>query len=158
MHKAISLLAASAAFLAAPAYAQLDIGGAAKVGGQVGINPGQTVGDVTGKATETAGKTVETLDTTVNKTVDATTLSLATREQIRAGAQITDSEGNSLGTVQSIDGDQAVIVDGGKLYNIPLSEIYSYAADGANALVSKLPRGALTARADASAEAEARTN
>lgn len=152
MRKTLSLLATGAALIAAPALAQ--VGGVADVNGgaQVGVNPAGTVGAVTDRV----GQTVDRVDEGVNHTVDATKLKLAAREDVRAGAQVSDSEGNSVGTVQSIDGDQAIVVDGGKLYNVPLSSLYSHAEGAAHGLVTKLPKADIKARAEAGAAAETR--
>lgn len=152
MRKTLSLLATGAALIAVPALAQ--VGGVADVnaGAQVGVNPAGTVGAVTDRL----GQTVDRVDEGVNHTVDATKLKLAAREDVRAGAQVSDSEGNSVGTVQSIDGDQAIVVDGGKLYNVPLSSLYSHAEGAAHGLVTKLPKADIKARAEAGAAAETR--
>lgn len=156
MRKTLSLLATGAALLAAPALAQ--VGGVADVnaGAQVGVNPAGTVGAVTDRV----GQTVDRVDEGVNRTVDTTKLKLAAREDVRAGAQVSDSSGNSVGTVQSVDGDQAIVVDGGKLYNVPLSSLYSHAEGAAHGtthgLVTKLPKTELKARAEAGAAAETR--
>src|SRR3546814_7976855 len=82
---------------------------------------------------------VDQVDQTANDAVDATDLTLATQEQVRAGANVTDMDGNSIGTVQSIDGGNAVVVSGGKLYNVPLSALYAHGTDTAKGLVSKVP-------------------
>lgn len=144
MHKALTLFAASAAILAAPAFAQVGgvVGGSvdATVGAGTGPAAG-TVNDLTGQV----GNTVDRADGVVNGTIDSTKLVAATREQIRAGAQITDTQGNSIGTVQSVDGANAVIVDGGKLYNIPLAEIYSKADSVTGPLVTKMARSEIRA-------------
>lgn len=151
MHKSLALLAIGTALAAAPALAQLVPGGAANVnvGGNVAVDPGATVGNVTDRV----GQTVDRVDGTVNNAVDTTNLTLATREQVRTGAEIRDSRGNSVGTVQSIDGDTAIVVRGGKLYNVPLSSIYHGAVGRTHGLVTKLPAASIEARAAASADA-----
>ena len=143
MHKALTLFAAGAAILAAPAFAQ--------VGGNVDATVGAgTVSNLTGQV----GNSVDRVDGAVNGTIDSTKLVAATREQVRAGAQITDTQGNSVGTVQSIDGANAVIVDGGKLYNIPLAEIYSKADSVTGPLVTKMARSEIRASVHGGAAAE----
>lgn len=72
---------------------------------------------------------------------------------MRAGAQVTDAKGASIGTVQGIDGDNAIVVDGGKLYNVPLSALYSQADSVTGPLVTKLPKADLSVRAAGAAEA-----
>lgn len=143
MRNTVLLMAGAATFLAAPALAQ--VGGA--VGGtvDVAVDTGpvtSTVRDATGQV----GTTVDRVDGAVNGTIDSTKLVVATREQVRAGAQIADTQGNGVGTVQSIDGDNAVIVDGGKLYTIPLAELYSRADSVTGSLVTKLPKSEIRAR------------
>ncbi|MBN8842481.1 MAG: hypothetical protein J0H88_04455 [Sphingomonadales bacterium] len=155
MRKALILLAGTAALAAAPAFAQVGgvVGGTVDTTAQVGTG---AVGDTLTNTTARVGSTVDRVDGTVNKQLDATKLTLATRDQVRAGAQVTDRGGNSVGTVQSIDGDNAIVVDGGKLYNIPLGSLYSQAEGATGTLVTKLPRADITARAQAGAEASTR--
>ena len=149
MRKALTLIAAGAAALAAPAIAQVGVGGT--VDATVGAGTG-TVGAVT----DQVGDTVDRVDDTVNGTIDETKLVVAAREQVRAGAQVTDTAGNDIGTVQSIDGDNAVIVDGGKLYNIPLAALYSKADSVTGPLVTKLSKAEIRANAHGSAAAQTR--
>ena len=157
MRKTLILLAASTAAFAAPAFAQVDTGVAGQVGGTVGgsVDPGRMAGDVVQDATQPVGDAVDQVDQTAKDATDAADLKLATREDVRAGANVTDSKGNSIGTVQSIDGDNAVVVSGGKLYNIPLSALYSHAEGAAHGLVTKLPKSEFEARGAAGADAGA---
>lgn len=155
MRKALTLFAASAAILSTPALAQVGgvVGGTVDTTAQVGTGTvGNTVTGVTGQI----GDTVDRVDSAANRKLDATKLTLATREEVRAGATVTDRTGNSIGTVQSIDGDNAVVVDGGKLYNIPLGSLYSQAEGATGTLVTKLPRADIKARAQGEAKAETR--
>lgn len=155
MRKALTFLAGTAAILAAPALAQVGgvVGGTVDTTAQVGTGTvGDTVTGVTGRVRDT----VDRVDGSVNRKLDATKLTLATRDQVRAGAQVTDRAGNSVGTVQSIDGDNAVVVDGGKLYNIPLGTLYSKAEGATGTLVTKLPRADIAARVQGGAEATTR--
>lgn len=150
MKPSMTILAAGAALFAAPALAQLNVGGAADA--TVGATTGN-IGNTVGEVTKPVGDVVDRADTTLNSTIGATKLTVAAREDVRAGAIITDMNGNSIGTVQSVQGDTAVIVDGGKLYNVPLSELYRNASDRASALVSKVPPVAVGASASAEADA-----
>lgn len=153
MRKALALLMAGPAFLALPALAQLAPDGSANVNlvGKVGLNGGAVDAAVDG-ITNPVGGTVDRLDGTLNKTVDATSLTLATREQVRAGAELYDTSGNSVGTVQSIDGDTAVVIRGGKLYNVPIAEIYHGAVGATHGLVTKLSSAEIQARTTAAIE------
>lgn len=154
MRNSLTLLAAGAALLGAPAIAQVGgvVGGTVDTTAQVGTGAvGNTVGNVTGQL----GNSVDRADGAVNGAIDSAKLTAATREQVRAGAQITDAKGNSIGTVQSLDGDNAVVVDGGKLYNIPLAALYSKANSVTGPLVTKLSRAEIAAHAHGSAQASA---
>src|SRR3546814_13488281 len=115
------------------------------------VNPGEVASDTAGRVTQPVGDVVGQTDDMVNDTADSANLKLATQDQVRAGANVTDMNGNSIGTVQSVDGDNAVVVSGGKLSNIPLSELYSKADGAAGSLGSKLPKDSLTLHARARA-------
>ena len=153
MRKAFALLTVAPALFAYPVFAQLAPDGSANVNlvGKVGLKGGAVQDPVDG-VTNPVGNTVGKVDGAVGKAVDAANLTLATREQVRAGAELYDTGGNSLGTVQSVEGDTAVVVRGGKLYNIPLSDIYHDASGTANGLVTRLWSGEIKARAVAGAE------
>lgn len=144
MRNALATLAAGAALIAAPALAQIDV----NVGAQTGANVGSTVGGVTDRL----GNTVDQIDATANQAVDATNLSVAAREDVRAGADLRYADGSSVGTVQSVEGDVAVVIKGGKLYNVPLSEIYRDADGKTRGLVTKLSRAEIKARGDVGAQ------
>ena len=148
MRKTFVLLAASTALLAAPALAQLGTVADVNVGGQVGVNPGGVVDSVTNPV----GKTVDHVDGAANHAVDTTNLTLATREQVRAGAEIHGPDGKSIGTVQSIEGGIAVVIRGGKLYNVPLSEVYHGAVGAGHGLVTKLSSAEIQAHTTAAVE------
>lgn len=153
MRKALALLMAGPAFLAIPVLAQLAPDGSANVNlvGKVGLKGGAVDAAVDGIANPVGG-TVDRLDGTLNKTVDATNLTLATREQVRAGAELYDTSGNSVGTVQSVEGDTAVVIRGGKLYNVPIADIYHGAVGATHGLVTKLSRAEIQARTTAAVE------
>jgi len=150
MRKAFALLTVAPALLASPAIAQLAPDGSANVNlvGKVGLNGGAVEAAVDGVTNPVRG----TVDGALGKTVDAANLTLATREQIRAGAEIYDSSGNSVGTVQSVEGDTAVVVRGGKLYNVPIAEIYHGAVGATHGLVTKLSSAEIQARTTAAIE------
>lgn len=162
MRKAFALLTVAPALLAfpalaqtapAPAPAQLAPDGSANVNlvGKVGLKGGAVDAAVDG-VTNPVGGTVDRVDSTVGKTVDTANLTLATREQVRAGAELYDTGGNSVGTVQSIEGDTAVVVRGGKLYNVPVAQIYHGAVGATHGLVTKLSSAEIQARTTAAIE------
>lgn len=145
---------AAALLAATPALAQPAPDGGAnvnlvgQVGGQAGIGTGAAVGNLT----DPVGSTVGRIDSAVKGAVDTANLTLATREQVRAGAELYDTSGNSVGTVQSVEGDTAVVIRGGKLYNVPVAEIYHGAIGAGHGLVTKLSRAEITARTTAEIE------
>jgi hypothetical protein len=151
MRKAFALLTVAPALLAFPALAQnapaqLAPDGSANVNlvGKVGLNGG-AVQDTVDGVTKPVGSAV-------GKAVDDANLTLATREQVRAGAELYDTGGNSVGTVQSVEGDTAVVVRGGKLYNVPIAQIYHGAVGAAHGLVTKLSAAEIQARTTAAIE------
>lgn len=158
MRKAFALLTVAPALLAFPAFAQtasapapaqLAPDGSANVNlvGKVGLKGGAVDG-----VTNPVGDTVDRVDSAVGKTVDAANLTLATREQVRAGAELYDTGGNSVGTVQSVEGDTAVVIRGGKLYNVPVAQIYHGAVGATHGLVTKLSSAEIQARTTAAIE------
>ncbi len=158
MRKAFALLTVAPALLAfpalaqtasAPAPAQLAPDGSANVNlvGKVGLKGGAVDG-----VTNPVGGTVDRVDSAVGKAVDTANLTLATREQVRAGAELYDTGGNSVGTVQSVEGDTAVVVRGGKLYNVPIAQIYHGAVGATHGLVTKLSSAEIQARTTAAIE------
>jgi hypothetical protein len=153
MRKIFALLTLAPALLAVPAIAQLAPDGSANVNlvGKVGLN-GAAVDAAVDGVTNPVGGTVGGVDDAVGKTVDAANLTLATREQVRAGAELYDTGGNSVGTVQSIEGDTAVIVRGGKLYNVPIAQIYHGAVGATPGLVTKLSGAEIQAHTTAAIE------
>jgi hypothetical protein len=162
MRKAFALLTVAPALLAFPAFAQtapapapaqLAPDGSANVNlvGKVGLKGGAVDAAVDG-VTNPVGGTVDRVDGAVGKTVDAANLTLATPEQVRAGAELYDTGGNSVGTVQSVEGDTAVVIRGGKLYNVPIAQIYHGAVGGTHGLVTKLSSAEIQARTTAAIE------
>jgi len=146
MRKAFALLTVAPALLAFPALAQLAPDGSANVNlvGKVGLNGGAVQDTVDGVTSPVGG--------TVGKAVDAANLTLATREQVRAGAELYDTGGNSVGTVQSVEGDTAVVVRSGKLYNVPIAQIYHGTVGATHGLVTKLSSAEIQARTTAAIE------
>lgn len=151
MRKAFALLTVAPALIAFPAFAQaasaqLAPDGSANVNlvGKVGLNGGAVQDTVDGVISPVGG--------TVGKAVDAANLTLATREQVRAGAELYDTGGNSVGTVQSVEGDTAVVVRSGKLYNVPVAQIYHGAVGATHGLVTKLSSAEIQARTTAAIE------
>ncbi|AJA10208.1 Putative secreted protein [Sphingopyxis fribergensis] len=146
MHKAFALLTVAPSLLAYPAFAQLAPDGSANVDlvGKVGLNGNAVVAAVDGVTNPVAGA--------VGTTVDDANLTLATREQVRAGAELYDTGGNSIGTVHSVEGDTAVVVRGGKLYNVPIGQIYHGAVGATHGLVTKLSSAEIQARTTAEIE------
>jgi hypothetical protein len=148
MRKTLAMLAAGTALLTAPALTLAQIG-------PDGVTQVNLVGQVgaAGDPTDPVGGTAQSVDGTVDTAVDSANLTLATREQVRAGAELYGPDGKSVGTVQSIEGDTAVVIRGGKLYNVPIAEIYHGAVGGTPGLVTKLSSAEIQARTTAAVEA-----
>ena len=142
MRTTLSILTVAAAFAASPALAQVGVGvgGQVNTGVGVSVDPGRTVGDVT----RTLDRTVDRADRTVNRTLDRN-LRVATRADVRTGATIRDTNGNTIGTVARVQGGTAVVVRGGRTLHVPLASLYR----GTTGLVTSLPAASLRARANA---------
>jgi hypothetical protein len=54
--------------------------------------------------------------------------------------------------VQSIEGDTAVVIRGGKLYNVPIAQVYHGMVGKTHALVTKLSSAEIEARTTAAVE------
>ncbi|HXH53741.1 MAG TPA: hypothetical protein VNH53_09990 [Sphingomicrobium sp.] len=149
MRYSTRFLALGAAFAAGPALAQVNVG----VGGQadVGVNVGVGVdpAPVVDRVTGTLDRTVDTLDRTVNRTV-AQDLRIATRADVRAGAEVRDNRGNRVGTVHSVHGDMVMVVRGNRALHVPLAALYR----GSRGLVTSLSRAEIEAAAAARARGQ----
>jgi hypothetical protein len=137
-----TLLAAGAALLATPALAQVDVGAGAKVG--VGVNTGGVTGAVQG----TADRAVDAVDRAADRA--ANNLQVATRADVTAGATVSDSNGLSLGTVQSLSADTAIITSGNNRVGVPISSLYR----GAKGLVVPMTQAEFNAAIQAQASAK----
>jgi len=146
MRKSLGFIALVAAFGAAPAVAQVNVGvgGDVGIGTRVGVDSGRTVDTVRG----TLDRTVDAADRTVNRTLTSD-LRLATSADVRAGIVVRDRRGRRVGTVHSVHGGAAVVVQGNRRMHVPLSSLYR----GTTGLVTSLSRSQL--RASATAEASA---
>ena len=149
------ILAIGAALAAAPAMAQINVGLGGQVGGNVGvgvggINPGSTIGGVTGTLDSTVGR----IDRVTNRTLDnalGSNLSVVTAADLTSGATVRDGNGRKIGTLQSVHGNMAVIVKGDRTMHVPIARLYR----GATGLVTGLTNAELRAAASASANADA---
>jgi len=156
MKQTMILIAAGAALAAAPAMAQLgglggSVGGA--VNGTVGgtLDPGSTVS----QTTDGVGRAVNRADSTVQDKIDHTNLQLATSEQLASGVVVRDSEGKTIGTVQRIEGDTALVVRGNEIYDVPVSQLYAKANGKVKEVMTQMPKASFKARANADADASA---
>jgi hypothetical protein len=149
MLKSFQLVALAAAATALPAMAQVQTG--VGVGAGARVDPGRVVDH----ATSTVGHTVDHADRAVNRTVDRTVNHnhrVATRADLRAGASVRDGQGRRVGTVQSVGANSAVVVQGNRRFQVPLSSLYRSSAG----LVTHLSRAQLDASASANARARRR--
>ena len=157
MRKVAILVAATAAFASAPASAQVGVGagGGVDVGAGVSVDPGRTAGSAVDTVDRTATRAVDSVDRTADRALDSTEFTLVSRNQVAVGAEVRDSRGRRIGTVNRIDGDAAVVVRGRDAYHVPLSSLYRRASGTARSLVTSIPRAQLTGHANAQASADA---
>jgi hypothetical protein len=120
MRISTSILALGALLASAPTLAQVSAGGTVSAG--TGINAGGS--------TTAAGRIVSVTDRIVSvgsRTVNgglANGVRVASRTDLRTGAEVRDSNGVRLGTVQSLHGNRAVIVNGSRAFHVPFGNIY----------------------------------
>ncbi|PWG02600.1 hypothetical protein [Sphingosinicella humi] len=152
------ILTAAAAALAVPAMAQVgaDVGATtdASVGAEAPASGTlDTVQDTVGTATDTAQDTVNTATDTATGVADQATgattgATAATAADVQAGAEVRDTDGNVVGTIESVDANGAVIATGEARVQIPVS---SFAKDD-KGLVIAMTKAELEAAAKAAAE------
>ena len=176
MRNFIILFGSAAALSAVPASAQL----AGTLGGTVNGTVGAVTSPVNGNANTRVDTTVNTrVDTApvldsagrvvdhtqhavaraVNPaSVNSSSVSVVTREQVRTGLVVRDERGQRIGTVSRVSGDQALVVSGNRTYSVPLANLYRRTTGAANGLVSSIPRAQLTAKVNAKASTRAAVN
>ena len=147
MRISLHILALGTMLAATPALAQVDVGLGGRVGASVGVDTGRTVDGVRG----TLDRTVDATDRTVNRTLTRD-LRVASSADVRSGVVVRDSRGQRVGTVASVHGDTAVVVQGNRRFHVPLSSLYR----SSTGLVTSLSRAQIRASADAQAHAGAR--
>lgn len=152
------ILTAAAAALAVPAMAQVgaDVGATtdATVGAEAPASGTlDTVQDTVGTATDTAQDTVNTATDTATGVADQATgattgATAATAADVQAGAEVRDTDGNVVGTIESVDANGAVIATGEARVQIPVSSF----AKSDKGLVIAMTKAELEAAAKAAAE------
>jgi hypothetical protein len=150
MRISIRFVALAAALAATPALAQVDVGlgGRVGAGANVGVDTGRVVDGVRGSL----DRTVDATDRTLNRTVRSD-LRVATRADVRSGVAVRDSRGRRVGTVQSVHGSSAIVVQGNRRMHVPLAALYR----SSNGLVTGLTSAQLRASAQGKADARADT-
>lgn len=144
----ITFLAASAAVLAAmPAYAQLvgPISGTLGTSVKAGVNTTVDTARTTDAVLNTAARTVDTTQRVADRVIDNTDLVLVSRSQVRTGLVVRDTRGQRIGTVTAVDANSAVVVQGRRMYHVPLAALYTRTTGTAGSLYSTVPRAKLTA-------------
>ena len=155
MRFTISILTVAAALTAGSALAQVPVAGSVGTQAEVGANANANAGGLLGGVTGALGRTVNSADSAINGTVNGLAtagLRLATRADLRAGAEVRDNRGRRIGTVAAVHGDTAMVVRGGQTVHVPLSALYR----AGNGLVTSLSRAELNAAAAARAQGGAR--
>lgn len=140
MRKTISCAALAAALVAMPAMAQVDLG----VGGQAGA--GVNAGGAVDAVTAPVGGAVDSVDRTVNRAIPkglTDGLEAATSADVTSGVEVRDASGARVGTVQSLEGDTAVVVQGNRHMQVPVASLYRKG----KGLVTSLTRAELRAGA-----------
>lgn len=148
MRLSVKLTALAAVAAAVPAAAQVQTGVGVDVGAGAGVDTGGAVDSVLG----TTDRVVDRADRSVNAAVQGEHR-LATRADLRTGLVVRDSRGRRVGTVQSVGAGSAVVVQGNRRYQVPLSSLYRTG----RGLVTRMSRAQLRAEAQASARARAGT-
>lgn len=163
MRKSIFLVSA-AALMAVPAMAQqvgvdVDAGAAADVGATVqtpdAADTMDAVQDTVDTATDTAAETVDQATDTAADAVDeagraaaGTQVEAAVAADVTAGAEVRDTDGNMVGTIESVDANGAVISTGKARVQIPVSSF----AKNDEGLVIAMSKAELEAAAEAAAQ------
>lgn len=159
MRKIIAIPLIGTALIAAPAFAQLGgvVGSTANVGANVGaavnttVDPASTVQHTT----DHVGHAVNRANNAVQRRIDHAQLRVANTTDLSTGLTVRDSENRSVGTVQKVQGDTAIVVGGSKVYNIPVSQLYAKSAGKVNQVMTAVPRSSLQLAAGANANASA---
>lgn len=140
-----------AATAAAPALAQVDVGlgGQANVGVGAGVDAGPVLGDTLDTTRDTLDRTVDGVDRQANRALSSDAV-LATSADLRTGATVRDNRGRRIGTVQSVEADSALVVQGNRQLRVPLSALYRTGSG----LVTSLSRAEVRASANAGAAAD----
>ena len=124
-----------AATAAAPALAQVDAG--------------PVVGDTLDTTRDTLDRTVDGVDRQANRALSSDAV-LATSADLRTGATVRDNRGQRIGTVQRVEADSALVVQGNRQLRVPLSALYRTGSG----LVTSLSRAEVQASAGAGTEAD----
>jgi hypothetical protein len=98
---------------------------------------------------------VNRTDRLATRTLNGTSVTLVTRNQVTTGTEVRDSRGQRIGTVSQLHGDAAIVVSGRNAYHVPLSALYRQTSGRARHLVTSIPRAQLTGHVNAKANANA---
>lgn len=120
MRISTSILALGAVVASAPALAQVSAGGTVSAGS--GINAGGST-TAAGRIVGVNDRNVSVASRTVNGAL-ANGVRLAARTDLRTGAEVRDSNGVRLGTLESLQGNKAVVVQGNRAFHVPIGIIY----------------------------------
>ena len=151
------ILTAAAAALAVPAMAQVGVDVDATTEAGVGVEAPvagtlDTVQDTVDTVSDTAQDAVNTAtDTAVDTTDQASDAATSAEVQpaaaadVKAGAEVRDTDGNMVGTVESVDANGAVIATGEARVQIPVTSF----AKNDQGLVITMSKAELEAAAEA---------
>ncbi|MFC7537782.1 hypothetical protein ACFQPG_10460 [Sphingomonas sp. GCM10030256] len=150
MHNSTSIVALGALLVSGPALAQVNLGAAGVAHVNANVGAGANAGGIVKGVTGTLDRTVNVADRSANRALTSN-LRLATRTDIRAGTEVRDSRGRRIGTVQSVHGSMAIVVQGNRGFHVPISKLYR----GTKGLVTSLTFTQLNSTATANASANA---
>jgi len=74
---------------------------------------------------------------------DVVTVRNVNRIELTQGLAIIDDNGQPVGSVERLDGNDVILSDGKFEYRVPFVKIYAYNRDGADFFASRTPRSAL---------------
>lgn len=153
MRISTSIFGLGAILVSAPALAQVNLGVLGGANANANVGAGVSTGGVVSGVTGALDRTVSVANRTVNRALTGN-LQLATRTDLRAGTEVRDGRGRRVGTIQSVHGSTAVVVQGNRAFHVPISALYR----GTKGLVTSLTSTQLQANATANVGANARAH
>lgn len=121
MHNTLILLTAAAVSLAAPALAQQPVRADTKAGERALLDE------------------------------NVVTVRNVTRAELVHGLPIIDDDGEPIGNVERLAGNDVIVSDGTAEFRVPFTQIYAFSKDGADRYASRTPKKKLSRESSAPA-------